>query len=207
MNEVPIDIVVGAYPTEQGAKEALHGLQEAHKQGIVGIKDAAVISRDQSNKLHISETADKGLGRGAMIGGVAGAAVGILAGPIGWAALGGAAVGGLAAKLRDGGFPDARLKQIGENLTPGSSALVAVIEHTWVRQVEKMLQETGADILTEAVGADIARQLDEDARKQQAGAMAASGTQGGQDRPDPAQADPQTQPPQERPPEQQSQQP
>src|SRR5262245_39682856 len=93
--EEPIQVIVAAFPTEQGAKEALHDLDEAKKQGVIGIKDAAVLMRDQDQKLHITETADKGFGRGAAIGGVAGAAVGILAGPIGWAALGGAAVGGL----------------------------------------------------------------------------------------------------------------
>jgi len=165
--EQPIEVIVAAFPTEQGAKEALHDLDEAKKQGIIGIKDAAVLSRDQEQKLHISESADKGFGRGAVIGGVAGAAVGILAGPIGWATLGGAAVGGLAAKLRDGGFPDERLRQMGEGVRPGSSALVAVIEHVWLKDVERMLQEKGADLATEAVSKDIAAQLDEQATREQ----------------------------------------
>ncbi len=167
MQQLPTDVVVGAFPTEAGAKEALHSLQEAQKQGIVGIKDAAVLSKGPDNKLHIAETADKGFGRGAMIGGVAGAVVGVLAGPVGWAALGGAAVGGLAAKLHDGGFPDDRLKQMGDGLTPGSSAVVAVIEHTWLRDVQAKLEEAGADLLTESVTADIADQLDQEARKHQ----------------------------------------
>jgi uncharacterized membrane protein len=167
--ERPIEVIVAAFPTEAGAKDALHELDAVKKQGVISIKDAAVLSRDESEKLHIAETADKGFGRGAMIGGVAGAAVGILAGPIGWAALGGAAVGGLAAKLRDGGFPDQRLRQIGEGLRPGSSALVAVVEHTWLEDVERMLQQRGADLATEAVAADIAAQLDAQAEQEQQG--------------------------------------
>jgi uncharacterized membrane protein len=107
-----------------------------------------------------------------VIGGVAGAAVGILAGPIGWATLGGAAVGGLAAKLRDGGFKDERLRQIGEGVRPGSSALVAVIEHIWLRDVEKMLVERGADLATEAVANDIAVQLDQQAAQEQSQSQA-----------------------------------
>lgn len=168
--EEPIEIVVAAFPTEAGAKNALHELDAAKKQGVIGMKDAAVLSRDASDKLHIAESADKGLGRGALIGGVAGATVGILAGPVGWAALGGAAVGGLAARLRDGGFPDERLRQMGEGLRPGSSALVAVIEHVWLGDVERMLAEKGADLTTEAVAADIAMQLDEEAQREQQGA-------------------------------------
>jgi uncharacterized membrane protein len=165
--QAPIDLIVAAFPSEQGAKEALHELDDAKKQGVISVKDAAVLMRDEHDKLHIAESADKGFGRGAMIGGVAGAAVGILAGPIGWATLGGAAVGGLAAKLRDGGFPDDRLRQIGEGVKPGSSALVAVIEETWVTKAEDMLRQRGADIATEAVAADIASQLDEQAAQAQ----------------------------------------
>ena len=176
----PIEVIVAAFPTEQGAKQALHDLDEAKKQGAIQVKDAAVLSRGQDDKLHISETADKGFGRGATIGGVAGAAVGLLAGPIGWATLGGAAVGGLAAKLRDGGFPDERLRQMGEGVKPGSSALVAVIEHVWLRDVERMLEEKGADLATEAVSADIAAQLDNQAEQSQQVETQGGETQQGQ---------------------------
>jgi uncharacterized membrane protein len=174
--EAPIDVVVAAFPTEQGAKDTLHDLDQAKKDGLINIKDAAVLRKDQQSKLHISETADKGFGRGAMIGGVAGAAVGLLAGPIGWGLLGGAAVGGLAAKLRDGGFPDQRLRQIGEGLRPDSSAIVAVIEHTWVRDVERMMMERGADLATEQVASEIAAQLDADAERAQQQGGTGTGT-------------------------------
>src|SRR5262245_10820780 len=137
------------------------------------MKDVAILTRDQNEKLHIDDKGDKGMGRGGLIGGVAGAAVGIVAGPVGWATLGGAAVGALAAKLRDGGFPDQRLRQIGEGLTPGSSAMVAVIEHVWLEDVERMLREQGADLATEAIAADVAAQLD----AQAATAQASSGGQ------------------------------
>jgi uncharacterized membrane protein len=64
---------------------------------------------------------------------VAGAAIGLLAGPaLVVPAAVGALVGGLAANLRDSGFSDERLKTIDEGLSPGSSAIVAVVEHKWV---------------------------------------------------------------------------
>jgi len=85
----------------------------------------------------------------------------VIAGPVGWAALGGAAIGGLVGKLRDSGFENARLEQWGANLTPGSSAIVAVIEHTWVTEVEKIMREDAKDVASMAVEADIAAQLEE----------------------------------------------
>src|SRR5262249_7182978 len=52
-----------------------------------------------------------------------------------------------------------RLKQLGAGLTPNSSALVAVIEHRWVAEVERQLAQQGADLATQALSDDIARQL------------------------------------------------
>jgi uncharacterized membrane protein len=97
-----------------------------------------------------------------MLGGVAGAVVGVIAGPVGWVTLGGAVVGGLAAKLRDGGVADDRLREVGEGLTPGSSAIVAVVEHEWLEKVEAQLRVTAADVVTEAIAADVAAQLEEE---------------------------------------------
>ena len=74
--QVPVDVVVAAYQDEQGANNALKELETAKKDGLIGIQDAAVLRKDDQSKLHITETADKGFGRGAMIGGVAGAVVG-----------------------------------------------------------------------------------------------------------------------------------
>jgi len=170
--QVPVDVVVAAYQNEQGANNALKELETAKKDGLIGIQDAAVLRKDNQSKLHITETADKGFGRGAMIGGVAGAALGVIAGPVGWAALGGAAVGGLASKLRDTGFRDERLRQMGESLTPGTSAIVAVVEHEWVREVERRIENEAKDIVTEAITADIADQLEQEHRR-----MEQSGTE------------------------------
>jgi len=45
-------------------------------------------------------------------------------------------------------------------LKPGSSAIIAIVEHKWVEQVEKEMEEAGADLFTEALGADISEQLE-----------------------------------------------
>ena len=52
-----------------------------------------------------------------------------------------------------------RLERLGEDMPPGSSAIIAVVEHKWVEDVQDALAEAGADI-TEALGADIASQLE-----------------------------------------------
>ncbi|HUS94053.1 MAG TPA: DUF1269 domain-containing protein [Patescibacteria group bacterium] len=161
MNEVPIQLIVAAFQDEYAADEALKKLKAAQKKNLIEMQDAAVIRRDEKNKLHIKETADPGGGRGAAAGGAIGAIIGLIAGPPGVVvgAATGALVGGVTARVIDSGIPDDRLKQIGEGLQPGTSAIVAIIEHGWVEGVEKQLAEAGADVLTEQLRVDIADQL------------------------------------------------
>ena len=161
MNDNPIQLIVAAFNDETAAKAALKELKQAQKEKLIKIENAAVLRKDEKGKLHIKETHDMGGGKGAALGGVGGAAIGLIAG----AALAapvvvGALVGGLVAKLRDSGFSDARLEAIGEGMPPGSSAIVAVVEHKWVEQVEKALAEESADMLTLELQADIAQQLE-----------------------------------------------
>lgn len=158
VEHAPLQAIVAAFPDEQGASRALDELRRIDKD-LVGVKEAAVIVRSTGNQLEIKESHH--VGRGAVIGGIAGAVVGLITGPIGWVTVGGVAVGALAARLRDSGFPDARLREIGEALTPGTSALVAIVEHRWVSQVEDHLRAVNAKYAMEAVKADVAAQLEE----------------------------------------------
>ena len=160
MSEIPVQVVVAAFNEEDTANQVLKELKLARWAGLIGIQNAAVIRRDTKDKLHIKELRDWGGGKGAAVGGTIGAVLGAVLGPgalLTGAA--GAAIGGLAAKLRDSGFSNERLNTIGQSLTPGSSALVAVIEHKWVEELEKEMAEAGADVVTATIAADIAEQL------------------------------------------------
>lgn len=161
MSDVPMQIIVAAFQDENKADQALKTLKEAKKEKLISIDNAAVIRKDEEGKLHIKETADMGGGKGAGIGTLVGGAIGLIGGPVGVVAGGalGAVVGGLTAKLYDGGFKDDRLRQIGTSLQPGTSAIIAVIEHRWVAELERELAEEGADVTTAVLAADIAEQL------------------------------------------------
>lgn len=157
----PVELIVAAFQTEDGAEQALKELKAAKKDHLINIDNAAVIHKDAKGKVHIKELKDMGGGKGAAIGGVTGAVLGILTGGAGLVLAGaGALVGGLAAKLRDSGFDDTRLKTLGDSLKPNTSAIVALIEHRWVGELEKEMEEAGADVLTQTISADIAAQLE-----------------------------------------------
>lgn len=160
-SDVPVEVVLAAFSDEKGAEKALGELKQAKKDRLIGIRNAAVLWKDDKGKLHFKETADMRGGKGAVIGGVIGGVVGLVFPPsILASAAVGAAIGGFSAKLHDAGFPDDRLREVGQGLKPNTSALIAVIEDVWVREVEAELQQYGADVVTEAVRADIAAQLD-----------------------------------------------
>ena len=97
------------------------------------------------------ESRDWGAGRGALLGG----AIGLIGGPIGILAGGG--IGALAAKLRDSGFKNDQLEQLGKSLGPNSSAVVLEIASDVMPTAEQLLKTLGAqNVVTEAVDSSVA---------------------------------------------------
>jgi uncharacterized membrane protein len=97
------------------------------------------------------------VGKGAVIGGAIGAAIGLLAGPAGVVAGGalGAWFGGLAAGTVDGGIPDMDLAAIGALLEPGHAAVVVTSAAAERLAVVAYLREQGGEILTPDASADV----------------------------------------------------
>ena len=161
MSDVPVQLLVAAFTEEDAADKVFEQLKQAKKEKLIHIQDVAVIKRDADSKIHINEPKDWKAGKGAGVGAVIGAALGIITGPgVMLTTAAGAAIGGLAAQLRDAGFPDDQLKQVGEALKPGTSAIVAIIEHTWVADLEQEMQAQGAQVMRQAISEDITKQLE-----------------------------------------------
>lgn len=162
MADVPVQLIVAAFNEEKAAKQALRQLKIAKWTGLIGIKDAAVIRRDKRNKIHINDVRDVAGGQGAVAGGIFGVGIALLTGGTGILLSGavGSLVGGLTARAIDMGLPNDRLKQLGDSLKPQTSAIVAIIEHKWVADLEKELQKQGANVMVEALKADISEQLE-----------------------------------------------
>jgi uncharacterized membrane protein len=160
MVDTPVQVVIAAFANEQGAEDALQDLEEAQGHGLITIRDVAIVQRDAEGTVHIESTEHHAIGRGALLGGVAGAIVGLLTGPVGWATGGGAVIGALASRLLDSGFPKHRVQTVADALRPGTSALVAVIDQTWLKEVGDLLTNRAGELLTETIQADIANELE-----------------------------------------------
>jgi len=157
-DDVSLRAVVASFQTPDGASSALQLLKSVWGD-VVALKEAAVVIRGADGKLQIKESHHVALG--AVVGAIVGAVVGLIVGPVGPVAAGGAAIGALANRLRDTGFPDERLKRIGEALTPGTSVLVAIVEPASVIELERKLRMAAPDVTIETVRVDVASQLEE----------------------------------------------
>jgi uncharacterized membrane protein len=120
-------VLVATYPDQAAAREDYQVVKNAHKAGLVGSYDAAVITRDASGKVHENkdETATR---HGAWWGVAAGAAVGVLFPPaiLGAAAAGGV-IGGVSGHLARG-MSRSDAKALGDFIDPGQAGLIVVGE-------------------------------------------------------------------------------
>src|SRR4051812_47193575 len=135
-----LEIFVAAYGTEKGAADALKEFKTAQLEGAIHIVDGAVVVHNADGKVKYDETADPNTKRWTKRGAVAGGVVGLLFPPaIIAGAVVGAAGGGVWGKVRDKGFKDDELKELGESLPAGSSAIIVVAEDRVVQQLESGL--------------------------------------------------------------------
>ena len=160
----PVELIIAAFQDEEKAKEALKNLKQLAKEDVINLVNAAVMTKDEKGKVSLKETQDVDAKRGALFGAIAGGLIGLIGGPAGVivGAAAGAATGGVAANRIDMGFPDETLKELQETLTPGSSAILALIQHEWVDRVVEELDKFGAALFRQALKEEITSQLSEE---------------------------------------------
>lgn len=151
-----IELFVASFGSEDEAAAALKDFQSAQRSGAIDLIDAAVIVHTADGKVKFDETADPSGKKWAMRGAIAGGIVGLIFPPsiIVSAAVGGGA-GGLWGKIRDKGFKDEDLREVGEGLPPGSSAIIAVAQDRMIEQLQNGLAGY-QKIARHAVSADAA---------------------------------------------------
>jgi uncharacterized membrane protein len=140
------EVMFAVYGTEDGAAGAVDALKALDKANAIDIIDAATLVRDADGNATVKQeslpSVKKGVGVGALIGG----AVGLLFPPsIIAAAAVGAGVGAGSAKIAKMALENDELKEAAESLEPGSSAFIAVVENTWVSQLQDVI--TGYETL------------------------------------------------------------
>ena len=124
------NLVVFDFDGMHTADEVLNKLRALQKDYLIDLEDACVVERDQGGKVHIKQAVNL-TKVGAAAGGIRGALFGTLIGfiflnPLAGMALGamaGAGAGALTGSLADYGIHDDFVRNLGETIPAGSSAL------------------------------------------------------------------------------------
>jgi uncharacterized membrane protein len=118
----PARLVVVSCASAAEADRALGALGELQ----AAVQDAAIVTRLDNGRVELQQTRQVAAGEGVVAGGTVGFVAGmLLGGPVGGALLG--MLGGGIWGSRDTGVPDARLRELGEALTPGGALLCALV--------------------------------------------------------------------------------
>jgi uncharacterized membrane protein len=126
-------IYLGTYASEAGAQADYNIVKDLHAAGDIGTYDAAVVTKDDSGKVHVNKD-EMATRHGAWGGAAVGAVVGILFPPsIIATGLVGAAVGGVSGHLWRG-LSRSDVKDLGEVIDEGQAALF-IIGDSKVEQV------------------------------------------------------------------------
>ena len=137
MTEKPLIAFIATYDDVADARQDYEEVKQAHKQGLIGEYDAAIVWKNDKGKIEIDSVSDEasrkwlwaGLGIGALIGLIFPPSI-LATSAIG--ALSGAVIG----KFRDGIAHD-DLDQIGEALTGDNAALVVIAQDRVAEALEK----------------------------------------------------------------------
>lgn len=130
------DLIAIAYPDVATARQVATRVGEAAKGKLLDVDDLVIIERREDGKIKLHQPSLAG------VGAVGGAAWGGLIGllflvPVFGMAVG-AATGAVAGAMSDGGIDDNFMKDLGDQLQPGTAALVGLVRNV---NKDKLLED------------------------------------------------------------------
>jgi uncharacterized membrane protein len=140
------DLIAIVYPSEAKAEDVRQRLLKMQKEYLIKISDAVIAVKTEAGPVKLNQLVNT-----AAVGAASGSFWGLLIGvlflnPIIGVALG-AASGAISGALTDYGINDAFMKELSENLKPGSAALFVLIHEMTADKVLKGIQDAGGTVL------------------------------------------------------------
>ncbi len=139
-------LIAVTYDNEYKAEEVRLAFLKMQKTYLVSLEDAVVVEKKQNGKIKLHQMYNL-TASGAVGGGFWGVLIGLIfLNPL----LGlvvGAGAGAVAGALSDVGINDDFMKQLAENLTPGTSALFVLVDSDLTDKVLDALRGTGGTVL------------------------------------------------------------
>lgn len=133
-------LVVLAFDTETGAEQMRDDLLEMQKEHLIGLEDAAVAVRNKEGKVKIKQVSSLA-GTLALGGAFWGLLLGLIFFVPVFGLIVGAAAGALVGKYQDIGVDDKFIKEVGDTLQPGNSALFLLVREVVPDKVEDALKK------------------------------------------------------------------
>ena len=139
MSDAPVDLYIATYSDPDAAQQDWDDIKQLARDDVITVDGLVLVSRDADGKIAVKDNAHD-VGKGAALGAVGGAVIGLIFPP---ALLASAAVGaGIGAGA--GAIVDHKQKEeikadVEDVLPPGSSGIVALFEEQWVEDVDNAL--------------------------------------------------------------------
>ncbi len=136
-----LELVMIIFDDENAANDAYEIVRKLHKDGAIEIQDVAALVKQRDGTSMIHDARDVDAADGGLFGIIAGGLIGLIGGPLG-SIIGGVAggvTGAASASLIDLGFPKDDLQALRDQLSPGSSLLIVLLEPVWLDKLDAAL--------------------------------------------------------------------
>jgi len=152
------NLVVIGFDDEATAFSMRAELAKMQKEYLIEMEDVVVVTKDEKDKIKLHQAVNL-TASGAMGGGFWGMLIGmVFFNPLLGAAVG-AGAGALSGKLADIGVSDTFMKELGETLTPGTSALFVLVRKATPDKVLEGLKGFKGKILQTSLTKDKEEEL------------------------------------------------
>ena len=153
------NIVAFCFDGQDTAKQTLKDAKQAGALEGYYVVAQAIVEQDEKGKVHIQEPGRGGVG--ATVGAVAGGLLSLIGGPAGLLAwtVGGAVIGGVAGKYLGRPIAKGDLKEIGEALSPDSSAVLMLLEDIYAEVAVDSLSGYNAQVVTLTIGDELSGEI------------------------------------------------
>ncbi|BAU15767.1 hypothetical protein LEP3755_63320 (plasmid) [Leptolyngbya sp. NIES-3755] len=139
------DLIVIGFPDEFKADEVLLDLRKLEREHLLDLEDAAIVVRQRDGKVKVKQTQEL-VTSGALSGGFWGLLIGLIfLHPM--LAIFGAAVGALSGALTDIGIDDNFIRELGNTIEPGTSAIFVLVRKSTPDKVLEDLSKFEGKVL------------------------------------------------------------
>ncbi|MEN9217331.1 MAG: DUF1269 domain-containing protein [Gloeomargarita sp. HHBFW_bins_162] len=154
------ELIAIAYDDMYKAEEVRLALIKLQKEHLIELEDAAVVVKDKEGKVQLKQAVNL-TGMGAVSGGFWGMLIGTLFFmPLAGLAIG-AATGAISGALTDIGVDDDFMRELGETMCPGTSALFILVRKFTPDKVLEEIAPYGGKVLRTSLTKDKEAELQE----------------------------------------------